>query len=76
MSIVAIKGMGALIGNLCKSGQNVVRRHKRGGEPCDDSDVFEWLGSFKTKASANKFIKSCKMSDNLEIIEYKSSINT
>ena len=76
MSIVAVKGKGYFIGSQCKSGFNVARRHQREEEPCDDLDVFEWLGSFKTESAANKYIKANKLTDTYEIIEYKKPKTT
>jgi len=71
MSIVAVKGKGYFIGSQCKSGYNVVRRYKKAEESCDKTDVFEWLGAFKTETAANKYIKVNKLKDTVEIIEYK-----
>jgi len=71
MSTVAVKGKGYFTGSQCKAGYNVVRRYQRADEPCDKTDVFEWLGAFKTEAAANKYIKANNLKDTTEIIEYK-----
>ena len=68
MATVAIKGKG--IYRYFKEGYNIVRRYQRGDNPDDELDLFEPLGSSKTKRAADS--KAKKFTGDIEVIKYKT----
>ena len=71
MARAFIKGMPA-IHKYFKKGYNIVRRYKRGEEPDDALDLFEYLGHSSNIKTAKSRVRKDKLPHgDLEIVLFK-----